>query len=79
MASPNTLALAQQRRALRSNIQITVADHPGSRETRRKAARDLVKRMKQAPIYGTNDKNELVILEKRRRSMSFHEALARFS
>lgn len=79
MASPNTLALARERRALRSNIQITVADHPGSRETRRKAARDLVKRLKQGPIYGKNEKNELVIIEKKRRSMSFHEALAKVS
>lgn len=79
MASPNTLELARQSRALRSNMQVEVADHAGNRETRRKAAKDLVKRLKQGPIYGKNEKNELVIIEKKRRSMSFHEALAKVS
>lgn len=75
MASPNTLELARQRRALRSNIQITVADHPGNRATRRQAARDLQKRLKRGHIYGTNEKKELVILEKKRTGISFHECL----
>lgn len=79
MASPNTLALVREQRALRSNMQIQVADHNGNRETRRKAARDLVKRLKQGPIYGRNHKNEIVIMEKKRQSMSFHEALAKVS
>lgn len=79
MASPNTLKLAHERRILRSNMQIEVADHKGNRETRRKAARDLVKRLKQAPIIGRNEQKELVILEPKRRSMSFHEALAKVS
>lgn len=79
MASPNTLELARQSRALRSNMKVELADHKGNRETRRKAAKDLVKRLKQGPIYGKNEKNELVIVEKKRRSMSFHEALAKVS
>lgn len=79
MASPNTLKLAHERRILRSNMQIEVADHKGNRETRRKAARDLVKRLKQAPIIGRNEQKELVILEPKRRSMSFHEALGKVS
>lgn len=79
MASPNTLKLAHERRILRSNIQIEQADHKGSRETRRKAARDLVKRLKQAPIIGRNEKNELVVMESKRRSMSFYEALGKVS
>lgn len=79
MASPNTLKLAHERRILRSNMQIEVADHKGNRETRRKAARDLVKRMKQAPIIGYNEQKELVVLEPQRRSMSFHEALGKVS
>lgn len=79
MASPNTLELARQSRALRSNMKVELADHKGNRETRRKAAKDLVKRLKQGPIYGKNEKNELVIIEKKRRSMSFQEALAKVS
>ena len=64
---------------MRSNMKVELADHKGNRETRRKAARELVKRLKQGPIYGKNEKNELVIMEKKRRSMSFHEALAKVS
>lgn len=75
MASPNTLELARQRRALRSNIQIVTADHPGNRATRRQAARDLQKRLKRGHIYGVNEKKELVILEKKRTGISFHECL----
>ena len=60
MASPKTLELARQQRALRSNIQITVADHPGNRATRRQAARDLQKRLKRGHIYGTNEKKEQI-------------------
>ena len=76
MASPNTLALARERRALRSGgLQVTLAPNKGSREVRRNLARELVKERKKNPVIGRNEKGELVIKEKIARSMSFHEAL----
>lgn len=76
MASPNTLALMRDRRALRSgDIHVTLAPKNGNRKLRRDIARELVKERKKNPVIGRNEKGELVIKEKIARSMSFHEVL----